>query len=596
MITTTTELDGKRLYYSFLAGAQRIFDNQHLLNKINVFPVADADTGTNFASTMRSIVDTAIPTDNLKMTAVALADAALVGARGNSGIIFAQFLYGFSNEIRSEENISVQGFATILKNSVKYAYDAISNPVEGTMITVIREWSESVYAMKDKIDDFNLMMERSVKDAMKSLEETPLKLEVLAKANVVDAGGKAFVLFLEGIIEFFKTGELKNLISARNVVKIKDIANISHEEISFRYCTEALLTGDHIDREKIKRKLGHLGDSLVVAGSEQKVRIHIHTDEPSTVFSTLNNFGVIGFQKVDDMVFQQEINTNRKGSVALLTDSTADLPQDLLDHYQIHVVPLTVHFGQQFFLDGITLSGSHFAKLYDKSTVYPSTAQPAFKDFTNKYSYLTGHYDTIVSFHITSGMSGTWSNSSKAAKSISLQMKKPIEVIDSKRLSGGLGMMVIRAAQELEKGRTSQEIVTRSEEWSKKTHMFVTSKTMKYLIRSGRVSPVKGFIGNLLKIKPVVLVNDKGVTETMGKPFSEKSAMKMVMKRVTSLLNEGKMWNYVVTHFNNEETAQWYVTQIKELTGRAPLYIKEASPVLSVNVGPGVVALSIMME
>lgn len=596
MITTTTELDGKRLYYSFLAGAQRIFDNQHLLNKINVFPVADADTGTNFASTMRSIVDTAIPTDNLKMTAVALADAALVGARGNSGIIFAQFLYGFSNEIRSEENISVQGFATILKNSVKYAYDAISNPVEGTMITVIREWSESVYAMKDKIDDFNLMMERSVKDAMKSLEETPLKLEVLAKANVVDAGGKAFVLFLEGIIEFFKTGELKNLISARNVVKIKDIANISHEEISFRYCTEALLTGDHIDREKIKRKLAHLGDSLVVAGSEQKVRIHIHTDEPSTVFSTLNNFGVIGFQKVDDMVFQQEINTNRKGSVALLTDSTADLPQDLLDHYQIHVVPLTVHFGQQFFLDGITLSGSHFAKLYDKSAIYPSTAQPAFKDFTNKYSYLTGHYDTIVSFHITSGMSGTWSNSSKAAKSISLQMKKPIEVIDSKRLSGGLGMMVIRAAQELEKGRTSQEIVTRSEEWSKKTHMFVTSKTMKYLIRSGRVSPVKGFIGNLLKIKPVVLVNDKGVTETMGKPFSEKSAMKMVMKRVTSLLNEGKMWNYVVTHFNNEETAQWYVTQIKELTGRAPLYIKEASPVLSVNVGPGVVALSIMME
>lgn len=595
MITTTTELDGKRLYYSFLAGAQRIFDNQHLLNKINVFPVADADTGTNFASTMRSIVDTVIPTDNLKMTAVALADAALVGARGNSGIIFAQFLYGFSNEIRSEENISVEGFATVLKNSVKYAYDAISNPVEGTMITVIREWSESVYAMKDKIDDFNLMMERSVKDALKSLEETPLKLEILAKSNVVDAGGKAFVLFLEGIIEFFKTGELKNLLTARNVVKIKDIANIPHEEITFRYCTEALLTGELINRDNIKKKLAHLGDSLVVAGSDQKVRIHIHTDEPSTVFSTLNDFGIIGFQKVDDMIFQKEINTNRKESVALVTDSTADLPQELLDRYQIHVVPLTVHFGNQFFLDGITLSGTHFARLYDKSTVYPSTAQPAFKDFTNKYSYLTSHYDSVVSFHITSGMSGTWSNSSKAAKSIGLQVKKPIDVIDSRRLSGGLGLMVIRAAQELEKGRSNHEIVAMSENWIAKTHMFVTTKTMKYLIRSGRVSPVKGFVGNLLKIKPVVLVNNKGVTETMGKPFSEKGAMKMVMKRVTSLLNEGTMWNYVITHFNNEETALWYAAQIKALTGRDPMYIKEASPVLSVNVGPGVVALSVMM-
>jgi len=90
-------LDGRSLYFAFLAGAQRIFENQGLINKINVFPVADADTGTNLASTMRSIVDSPIPTDNIKVTASALAEAALVGARGNSGIIFAQFLYGFSN-------------------------------------------------------------------------------------------------------------------------------------------------------------------------------------------------------------------------------------------------------------------------------------------------------------------------------------------------------------------------------------------------------------------------------------------------------------------------------------------------------------------
>lgn len=596
MVTSSTELDGKGLYYSFLAGAQRIFDNQHLLNKINVFPVADADTGTNIASTMRSIVDTFIPTNNLKVTAAALADAALVGARGNSGIIFAQFLYGFSNEIHSEENIGVQGFATALKNSVRYAYEAISNPVEGTMITVIREWSESVYAKKDKFNDFNEMMEKSLKDALKSLEETPMKLEVLAKANVVDAGAKAFVLFLEGIIEFFKTGELKTLLSARNVVKIKDIANISHEEITFRYCTEALVTGAAIDREKIRRKLSHLGDSIVIAGSDQKVRVHIHTDQPSTVYSILNKFGLIGFQKVDDMVFQQEINTNRKHQVALLTDSTADLPQELIDRYQIHSVPLSVHFGDQFFLDGITLSGKDFSKMYFSSDVYPTTAQPAFKDFTNKYSFLTGHYESVIAYHITSGMSGTWSNSSKAAKSIGLQMKKNINVIDSKRLTGGLGLMLVRAAQQLEAGATHQEIVDQSDSWTRKTHMFVSAKTMKYIVRSGRVSPVKGFIGNLLKIKPIVIVNNKGVTETMGKPFTEQGAMSMVMRRVTELLNSGKMWNYVVTHFQNPETANWYVERIKEITGREPLYVKEASPVLSVNVGPGVVAVSIMME
>ena len=137
-----SELDGKRFYYSFIAGAQKIFEHYQGINKINVFPVADGDTGTNLASTMRSIIDTTIPTKNIKVTADALADAALVGARGNSGIIFAQFLYGFSNEITGEKNLTIEDFAEIIKKAVRYAYEAIANPVEGTMISVMREWAE----------------------------------------------------------------------------------------------------------------------------------------------------------------------------------------------------------------------------------------------------------------------------------------------------------------------------------------------------------------------------------------------------------------------------------------------------------------------
>ena len=151
----TKTLDGKRLYYSFLAGAQRIFDNQGYLNKINVFPVRDADTGTNLASTMRSIVDTFIPTDTFSHTVTALADAALVGARGNSGIIFAQFLYGFSSSFKDQVTIDVTEFSDAVAQGVKHSYEAISNPVEGTMITVLREWAEDIQILKDKIDDFN---------------------------------------------------------------------------------------------------------------------------------------------------------------------------------------------------------------------------------------------------------------------------------------------------------------------------------------------------------------------------------------------------------------------------------------------------------
>lgn len=177
------ELDGKSLYYSFLAGAERIFENQNLINKINVFPVSDGDTGTNLASTMRSIIDSPIPTDNIKVTAIALADAALVGARGNSGIIFAQFLYGFSSEIESEVSLTVETFAKHMRNAVRYAYESIANPVEGTMITVIKEWAEFIYAMKELINDFVELLIKSYMKAKESLMRTKQQLEVLLESK-----------------------------------------------------------------------------------------------------------------------------------------------------------------------------------------------------------------------------------------------------------------------------------------------------------------------------------------------------------------------------------------------------------------------------
>lgn len=187
------ELNGGQLYNMFLSGAQRIYDHQKLLNKINVFPVADADTGTNLASTMRSIMEATIPTDNLKQTAVAMADAALTGARGNSGIIFAQFLYGFSNEISDKETLDIHSFAESMKRAVIYAYEAIANPVEGTILTVIKDWANYLDALKDLIDDFIRLLVEAYKKAVESLADTPNKLEVLARSHVVDRS-KGFVV------------------------------------------------------------------------------------------------------------------------------------------------------------------------------------------------------------------------------------------------------------------------------------------------------------------------------------------------------------------------------------------------------------------
>jgi len=594
-----TELDGKTLYYSFLAGAQKIFENQVLINKINVFPVADADTGTNLASTMRSIVESPIPTSDLKVTAAALADAALTGARGNSGIIFAQFVYGFSTEIQKHETVSVETFAEILRQAVSYAYEAIANPVEGTMITVIREWAEFIYILKDTIKDFIELLAAAYIKALESLQSTTKRLEVLAKSNVVDAGAKGFVVFLQGMVEFVKAGELRKLLSGRDTVVIADSEVVSHDEITFRYCTEAMLVLDekkNTDLHQVRKSIAHMGDSMVVAGSARKMRVHIHSDHPAKVMKVLSRFGSISYQKVDDMVMQNEISSNAMHPVALLTDSTCDLPQELIEKYQINVVPLSVHFGDTYFLDRLTILPAQFYSMIDKSPDYPSTAQPAYKDFFNRYSYLASHYDSIIGIHLSKAMSGTWSNSSKASHAVSEHSGKKITVLNSKRISSGLGLMVLRAAKAIEAGATHDEIVNQMESWSDNTRMFVSSKTIKYMVKSGRVSYTKGLIGSLLNLKPIVTVNNEGRTETFGKPFTEKSSMELVLVKVKQLAAEKKIWGYSISHARNISTAHWYAEQMKAICGLEPEFINDASPVLGVNAGPGVVALSVMFE
>ncbi len=541
------ELDGKRFYYGFIAGAQKIFDHYQGLNKINVFPVADGDTGTNLASTMRSIIDTSIPTDNIKVTAVALADAALVGARGNSGIIFAQFLYGFSNEIENEKNLTVDSFAEIIKKAVVYAYEAMANPVEGTMISVMRDWAESIYTLKDKIKNFNQLIIQSHYKATEALLDTPKKLEILAKNNVVDAGAKGFVIFLEGMIDFFKDGQLKKLVSTRNVIKVQDLEDVFHDEaeITYRYCTEALISFDkpvESNKEKLKKAMEGFGDSQVIAGSPKKLRLHIHTDEPAKLFQNIKDVGNITYKKVDDMVMQSDIVHHRKWNIALVTDSTCDLPQEIIEKYQIHIVPLTVHFEKDFYLDSVTITPKEFYELLETTDYYPSTSQPTYKDFTNKYDYLTSHYENILGIHISDKLSGTWNTSRKAAHLISQRNNKDISVFSSKKLASGLGLMVLRAAKEIEKGRSYEEIKPQIENWIEKSRLLVSARTLKYLIKGGRVSAVKGFFGKLLGVQPLILVNKEGKTELFGKPKSEKQSMRLVIDEVKKMINGNKVW------------------------------------------------------
>ncbi|WP_291547520.1 DegV family protein [Bacteroides sp.] len=482
----TTKVDGRILYYSFLAGANQLLQHQAEINKLNVFPVNDKDTGTNLAATVRSVLDNIQPHKFYKTMVNDMAEAALVGARGNSGVIFAQFLYGLSCETKDKATLTITEFAESVCRSVPYMYGAISNPLEGTMLTVIKEWAEFLHAKRENIHEFKKVIIDSLSVLEKSLSETTFKLKALHKSGFVDAGAKGFVVFIKGVTDFLRAGDVRQLaVLSQATFSFIPPEHIVDDEITYRYCTEAIIKNLSVGRAEIQKIASKSGDSLVVAGSEATCRIHIHTNRPAELFQELKACGTITFQKVDDMIRQQETATKRKWNIALVTDSSCDLSQELIDFYQINVVPLNLNFADNHFLDKVTIKPDRFYDMLESETEFPKTSQINEQTFTNLYSHLASHYDAIIAIHLTGQFSGTFANSAKAGKRISKEFDKPIYVIDSKNLSGALGLLVLKAAKSIEAGQRVDAVVRTLADDIMQTKIFVSVRDLKYMIKGG---------------------------------------------------------------------------------------------------------------
>jgi hypothetical protein len=591
------EMDGRRLYYTFIAGARKVIEHQVELNKINVFPVNDGDTGTNLASTIRAVVDSIHPHRSYKVTADLIAETTLVNARGNSGIIFAQFLYGMSTETGNFKTITIKQFAESIKNSVRYIYEAVANPVEGTMLTVIKDWANYIYENRNRITDFNQLFISSVDVLNKSLLATKSKLAVLAKANVVDAGARGFVLFVEGIIDFIANRNLKDLIQVKaETALFEKIEESIPEKVDFRYCTEALIKNNSVDNKSLLQLLEKYGNSIVVAGSDKMKRIHLHTNNPAELFNDLRNTGTLAFQKADDMIRQSEVVYNRKWKIALVTDSTCDLEQDIIDNYQINMLPININFGENHYLDKITILPEQFYTLLKENKDYPKSSQVNEKSFTNLYSHLASHYDSIIAIHLSDRLSGTFNSSQKAAKAISEELNKPISVINSKNLSGALGLVVLRTAKAIEAGYSHDQVVNMAEKWTKNVRIFVSVKSMKYLVRGGRVSFVRGLIARILNICPIVSIDESGKAFVFDKAFNQRSNMEKVMGYITKISKEKTIWNYIVLHANNTDAAQWYSEKMETLTNKKPASIVNISPIIGANAGIGAASVALLFD
>ncbi len=595
--TSNPKLDGRYLYYTFLAGGNRVLQHQAEINFINVFPVNDKDTGTNLASTIRAVIDNIKPDKSYVNTVKNIADAALIGARGNSGIIFAQFLHGLSKESSNKSQVGFQEFAESISRSVPYIYEAISNPVEGTMLSVIKAWSDYINDKKNSFKDFKNVIIDSMSALQSSLKETTSKIEVLRKNNFVDAGAKGFVLFIEGVIDFIISNNIRDFARIQNedisIVHSEDYIN---EKIIHRYCTEATVKKLKINKSELKNLISNDGDSVVVAGSTDTCRIHVHTNNPSELFHKLKNYGSITFQKVDDMIHQQEIAVNRKWKIAIVTDSSCDLPQELLEHYQINVVPININFGSNHYLDKVTIKPERFYDMLETSNVFPTTSQINETSFSNIYSHLASHYDAVIGMHLTDKFSGTYNSSKNAAARISKEFNKPIYVFDSRSLSGALGLLVLKVAKAIESGMGYDSILKNLEKWRNSSKIFVSVKTLKYMVKGGRVSAQKGFIANLLGVNPIVSMDENGNSLLMGKAFSQRANINKVIDHISKISANKSITDYIILHAHNMQAANTYVEKMQNITNKKPISVVNISPVIGMNAGIGTAAVALLIE
>jgi DegV family protein with EDD domain len=587
-------LDGRRIFDAFNSGAREVIDHQDHLNRINVFPVPDGDTGTNLAATLSHTMGSTRVTDSVGDTILSMSDAAIIGARGNSGAIFAQFLSGLSEVLDRSPIATLEQFARAVRNARDRAYQAISNPREGTILSVISDWSRSLVEHARESRTFHELFDRTLPGVEESLRRTPDQLAVLKQSGVVDAGAQGFYHFVRGARDYLLTGNAPSSQDTRvlDLDASHDVPALE-ESITFRYCTEVMLSLEKNAIDNLRAEIEPLGDSLIIVNAGAKARVHIHTDRPADLVEALRRRGRILSQKAEDMRAQFQTVHHRKHPIALVTDSACDLPQEILDEHQIHVVPMRILFGDTEYIDRVTITPQGFALRQIEAGPYPTTSQPPSAELHHMFAWLASHYESVIAVHVSGRMSGTCAASAREAQKVD---GARITVIDSRHLSGSLGLIVLRAAQAIAAGADHDEAVRLIESSIPKARILVSVKTLEYMVRGGRVSPLQGILGKLANLKPIVSVDEEGRSLLFGKAFSVKSNIEKILSMVAADHSAYRTRAYAVVHAGAPEAARQLAARLRDITGMDPLYVMEISPVVSLNAGPGALSVVTMRE
>ncbi|MCY3611082.1 MAG: DegV family EDD domain-containing protein [Gemmatimonadetes bacterium] len=610
-------VDGRRLRRAVLAACDHGQLIKAELNRINVFPVADGDTGTNLALTLDAVASGLAGSREKRVdhVAAAVARSALVGARGNCGMMLSQFLLGFAGELEGRVRASLTDIASALRAGARSLDGAVENPVEGTILTVVRDSAAKAVAEGGGdgggTGDFAESMVRVLETARESLARTPDLLPVLAEAGVVDAGAMGFVQMLEGVVSLIEEGDreaavhvevAEDIVADLSRTDWSPIGGVSHPFThgTRRYCTEILVEGPDLPAERVVRAaLSEGTEELLVIRSEEILKVHLHTDEPQSAIDYCATLGTVTAHKAEDMLAQFEA-ARRAGQdavrrpVGILVDSGSDLPEAVVRAHGIHVVPLLLIEDGKTLRDGIDVTAEEFhARLEDGRTL-PSTSQPPPGDFIAAFERASGDAEVVIAVLVAAALSGIYRSAENATTMVP---DLDIRLVDSEAASLLVGLLALKAAELAEAGLPADDIVAEVRRVRRQSGILFTVRNLDRLIASGRVSQFAGWFGGILDLKPVLGVGPDGKIKAYGKARGSTRARRLLMETVAAEIpDDARKVRFGVVHVAAPEIASQVCEALRERYGDAETLVSPITPTISTHLGPGAWGIAYMVE
>jgi len=583
-------LTQEELKKMMLLSYQKIEEKKEEINKINVFPVPDQDTGSNMAKTLLGIKEAieGMEFKDLKEISEAALDGALTSAQGNAGVIYVGFLASFL-PLLDKNPVDAKKLAIAFEKGAKRAWESIQNPKEGTILDVIDAASQTFKEESEKETDIIKILKSATEKAKEALLATREKMEIFRKANVVDAGGLGFLIILESYLEALE-GERKEIKKEEKPSeKIRRFVQV----LSNRYEIVSLIENPRFDEEKIKEKLKRLGNSIDVVQIGNKMKLHIHTDYPDEVKEIIRQSGQVLDLREEDMAKEVVGEPSvRKVSIGIVTEGNiADLPQKVLERYQIESVFAIVDWPE-----GENLPGENiYQKMREADRrgikVFPKTTQPSPKSYFDAFKKQLERFDKVLCISISSKLSGCYNSACQAKEMLPEEQKERVYILDTLHAAASQTLLVLRAIELIQEQREINEVIEEIKDLIPQTHFYVIFEDPKWIEAGGRVSKSQAnWIRRMKKLRlhPIIELKN-GIIGKGGIVMAKDSAealFKKIEKESRRERKTGKRIRVIIGQADNPAGAEKLRQMLKEIKAGVP-FISLASPLVCSHTGPG---------